>query len=201
MPQPIKPLKIHSRDGLIEAQARKHLKRLRVAIPPNLSAVIKAVSHAGDWLNQPPKLPGGWTAPAGFLSVFRESQTEIKATLAECLHKYPGAFFEVHDFLKRFKASESNLLRVAKFLASHGTIYSYDDGGDRLKYFSGGGSIRITGGQLQFISDRGQPKAGVKIKREKVSKQAHKKLTSIVQGIIGGSVKARTVKDARKILR
>jgi hypothetical protein len=201
MPQRIKSLKIHSREKLIETETRKHLSRLRVAIPPNLAAVIKALPYACEGLNRPVEFPAAMTPPPELKSLLLKSQAEIKATLAACLDRYPSAFFEIRDFLKRRKSSDSNRQRVADFLASNATFYSYFDG-ERTNYFCGGGVIRIINGAIKFIPHKGQPASSA----PKIRKLAHKKLPAkvlapMVQKIIGGTVNPRTIKDARKLLR
>jgi len=202
MPQLIKPLKIHSRDKLIESETRKHLKRCGVAIPPNLPAVIKAVGHAGDWLNRPPVFPAGWTPPPAFLAALRESHAEIKATLVECLDKYPGALFAIHDCLKARKKPKNVTEKNVEFLASHRKIYSYFDGG-RTIHFRGGGSFRFVNGSFEAVLPNNLPPRGTpkeKIKRHELEKLSHADAAALLKRI-GQFATARTVEDARAKLR
>ncbi|MGD0632560.1 MAG: hypothetical protein ABR987_24820 [Terracidiphilus sp.] len=198
MSQRIKPQKIHSLAKLIESETRKHLKRCGVALPPNLPAVIKAVSHAGDWLNRPIELPAGLTPPPGFLDVMRQSQAEIKATLAECLDKYPGALFAIHDCFKARRKPKNTTEKNAEFFASHREIYSYFDG-QQTKHFLPGGSLRFSNGSLQFVPHNNQPPRGTpneKIGRHELKNASHADAAALLKRA-GQPATARTVEDAR----
>lgn len=199
-----KPIRFHSMAEMLEVETRKHLTKLKLAIPDNLPAVIDA-TDCWHGLNFPPDHLTIGSAPSDIrpiLKLFREGKQKRKSALMDCLNESPGTFLEIIGFVRErvkfYTNGESLHQRIRTFLLQHGNgkIHIYYANG-RTNYFC---NVLINSRDCQQ-SPKGNDWRNIRLRVHEVKELGHEQLAFDLKNLWGVTVKARDVEEARKSLR